>query len=93
MYCCLLVNIATKLVTSSLLKILTPGDDGYKHKMKVSENDDEFMEHKHGFSAHPGHGGHREIVDEEREDSAADLVFCASDSDQEEEKHKEHCNA
>ena len=72
---------------------LTPRDDGYDREMEVAKHDDELVEHEDGLCSHPRHRGHGEVVYEEGEHRAADLVLHATNPDQEEEEHEEHCDA
>ena len=60
--------------------------------MDMAKYDDEFVEHEDGFGSHPRHWGQGEVVYEEGEHCAADLVLHAANPDQEEEEHEEHCD-
>lgn len=58
--------------------------------MKVAKDNDELVEHEDSLCSHPGHGDHGEVVNEDREDGAADLMLHAADPDGKEKEHAEH---
>ena len=59
----------------------------------MAEDNDEFVKHEDSLCPHPGHGDHGEVVNENREDGAADLVLYTADPNGKEEEHAEHGQA
>ena len=48
--------------------VLTPSNDGDDDNVlccNTSEDNNEFLEHEHGFGCHPGYRCHGEILDEQ----------------------------
>ncbi len=64
-------------------RLLTPTDERHYDNAlgcHYSENDDQFLEHQHSFSTHPHHRSQSEVLDDQREDCAGNLILCPVNS-------------